>query len=54
MEYTLIYKERAYDLPKFTKRIRKEIEQINGNNMSSGLDIDKKTKGMYLFIKDKI
>lgn len=54
MQYTLIFNDVAYDLPKFTKSTRKEIEKLNSNNASTSIDLDKKIKDMYLFIKDKI
>ena len=54
MQYTLIFNDVAYDLPKFTKSIRKEIEKLNINNANTSIDLDKRVKDMYLFIKDKI
>lgn len=53
MEYTLIYKGQSYDLPKFTKSVKKEIDGINRDN-ESNLPDDKKFLNMYLFVKKSV
>lgn len=54
MEYTLIINGRSYDLPKFTKSVKNDIEKIITDNESKGLSDDEKYKRMYIFIKKMI
>lgn len=51
MQYSVIINNNSYELPKFTKAIKDEINKVNERNVSERVNDTDKYKGMYNFIR---
>lgn len=49
--YNVILNEQSYDLPKLTLKLQKEIDKVNKMNANTNIDLEKRIKANFDFIK---
>ncbi len=52
--YTLMFKNRTYEIPKYSIAVRKKMDRIDADNMNQNIDQEQKYRNMYEFIKEMV
>ena len=52
--YTLMFKNRTYEIPKYSIAVRKKMDCIDADNMNQSIDQEQKYRNMYEFIKEMV
>lgn len=51
--YQLVFKNHAYDIPKYNLTVRKRMDHINAENADSSVPQEQKYRNMYEFIREQ-
>lgn len=54
MKYALMFKNRTYEIPKYSIAVRKKMDCIDADNMNQSVDQEQKYRNMYEFIREMV